>query len=100
MKYLTLVLALSSCAAVPLSPAGSQVKVANAITVTEVAAYRDLGPLACTTDAFTDCDIDLRNRAGALGATVIVIESRTPSKCYPSGNDGCTTVYARAYRGG
>lgn len=103
MKYLLCFIILTSCAAftpAPLSPEGQRVRVATAITVYETETYRDLGSLACTEGPLTDCDIDLRNRAGALGAEVIVIESRTASPCGDGTGQSCITVFARAYRRG
>jgi hypothetical protein len=104
MKTIIIVLVpllLSACASfeqAPLSAQGGRVRVATAITVSETEQYQSLGALYCTTSPLLDCDVDLRNQAGALGGEVIVIESRAPSACAFSDSHDCLTVYARAYR--
>lgn len=83
-----------------VSPNGSRVRIATAITVSEAEAYQELGTPTCTTEyrSQRECEIVLRNQAGALGADVLVIESRSSVPCGFENKHTCQETYARAYR--
>ena len=103
MKYLifSFPLLLTACAGwepAHLSPKGETVRIATTISVTESEEYRDLGTVSCSTGSSADCDIELKNNAGNLGADVLVIESRVPFVCGYENRSTCLNIFARAYR--
>ncbi|MBI3543404.1 MAG: hypothetical protein HY075_09055 [Deltaproteobacteria bacterium] len=97
LKNLVLVLGLfglAGCSAFQLSPEelahqkelrqrARSVLIANAITVTELRQYRELGPVECSATRFAstaaetleECRKDLKMDAARLGGNLVVVES-------------------------
>jgi len=72
------------------------------LSATEVGNYLELGQVLCSesiaiSNVDESCRNTLRNEAAALGADIIVIESRDSKKCLDD-RDGCIKMTARAYR--
>lgn len=93
---------LAGCSIARLSPEGSKVHVVSAITATDLVYYDPVGEVECI--AMLDeenCLDEMKNRAASLGATVILIKSKTPAvSCSILRNHDktCVSMNADAYR--
>jgi hypothetical protein len=95
-------LLLAGCSIARLSPEGSKVHVVSAITATDLVYYDLVGEVECI--AMLDeenCLDDMKNKAASLGATVILVKSRSPGVSCSLLSDRdktCISMKADAYR--
>lgn len=104
-------LAVSACSSVPMTPEEREIQeraksvlVANAITVTELRVYDDVGLVKCEQrityskiDAEEECREKLKVEGARRGAELVIIESRSEGKCQ-WGSEQCATIGGRAYK--
>lgn len=80
------------------------IPVANAITVTELQRYQELGPLDCdentafhsASESAEACRDSLKLEAAKLGGDLVIVESQDATGCWQK--DNCLHMHGRAYR--
>lgn len=107
-----LVIMIQACAGVELSPEEKALRdkaaglpIASSITVTELAQYKEVGPVSCSQDtvyyssggADETCRDHLKLSAARLGGDLIVLEARDTARC-EIGDHLCVFMHGRAYK--
>ena len=102
---------ISACALFELSPEekalreqARSVQVANAISVTELQAYQELGPVDCERTVYStsttteeDCRFDLKMEAARLGGDLVIVESRDRMTCNYT-KEVCVHMHGRVFK--
>jgi hypothetical protein len=95
---------VTSCATGQLGSSGQRVMIVDSISASEMASYDYVDAIQSVGMAsIEDCRNDLRNKAAAIGATILRVTSIEPAYCglggfQPSAPKNCFTAHADAFK--
>ncbi|MGZ3649699.1 MAG: DUF4156 domain-containing protein [Bdellovibrionota bacterium] len=93
----------SACSSTPLTPEGKNTRVVSSLPPEDAKKYSEIGVVVAS-ETYQhdgdekDCRNQLQNRAGYLGADVLVLETSERKPCVIGLKQACVQMTGRAFR--